>query len=390
MTDYYTSGEFAKRAHVSVRTIRYYDQQNLLKPSARSKGGARRYSDADFAKLQQILLLKYLGFSLGEIRGLTLGASDQRRLLDSLQIQRRLVEERIEEMTAVEAAIDSTTQTLEAGKPVDWSQMLELLHRSTMTQSLKTQYQNATNISARIRLHRDYSMNKEGWFPWLFRQLDLTPGLKILEIGCGNGELWATSHDRLPEDCQVILTDISEGMLADTKKKIGEDSRFSYDRCDAAHLPFADEEFDLVVANHMLFYCDDIPQVLNEVRRVLKKGGHFCASTYSKRHMHEITDLVQEFNSQIVLSSVNLYDRFGLDNGEEILAPFFAQVTCQRYEDAIELGEAEPVISYILSCHGNQNALLLDRYQEFKQFVEDEVAGGFHITKDAGTFICRK
>jgi hypothetical protein len=43
-----------------------------------------------------------------------------------------------------------------------------------------------------------------------------------------------------------------------------------------------------------------------------------------------------------------------------------------------------------LSCHGNQNALLLDRYQEFKQFVEDEVAGGFHITKDAGTFICRK
>lgn len=52
MTDYYTSGEFAKRAHVSVRTIRYYDQQNLLKPSARSKGGARRYSDADFAKLQ--------------------------------------------------------------------------------------------------------------------------------------------------------------------------------------------------------------------------------------------------------------------------------------------------------------------------------------------------
>ena len=85
MTDYYTSGEFAKRAHVSVRTIRYYDQQNLLKPSARSKGGARRYSDADFAKLQQILLLKYLGFSLGEIRGLTLGASDRRRLLDSLQ-----------------------------------------------------------------------------------------------------------------------------------------------------------------------------------------------------------------------------------------------------------------------------------------------------------------
>src|SRR5699024_12290351 len=45
----------------------------------------------------------------------------------------------------------------------------------------------------------------------------------------------------------------------------------------------------------------------------------FACSTYSKRHMHEITDLVQEFNPEIVLSSTNLYDRFGLDNGAEIL-----------------------------------------------------------------------
>ena len=58
MPTYYTSGEFAKKAHVSIRTIRYYDQKNLLKPSTHTASGARRYTDADFAKLQQILLLK--------------------------------------------------------------------------------------------------------------------------------------------------------------------------------------------------------------------------------------------------------------------------------------------------------------------------------------------
>ena len=68
MPQYYTSGEFAEKAHVSIRTIRYYDQKNLLKPAVRTKGGARRYTDQDFAKLQQILLLKYLGFSLSDIR----------------------------------------------------------------------------------------------------------------------------------------------------------------------------------------------------------------------------------------------------------------------------------------------------------------------------------
>lgn len=90
MTKYYTSGEFAEKAHVSIRTIRYYDQKNLLKPAARTKSGARRYTDQDFAKLQQILLLKYLGFSLNEIREMTIGAGDAQFLLGSLQIQNRL------------------------------------------------------------------------------------------------------------------------------------------------------------------------------------------------------------------------------------------------------------------------------------------------------------
>ena len=65
---YYSSGEFAKKAHVTLRTIRYYDKQNILVPSARTESGARLYTDEDLAKLQQILLLKYLGFSLEDIR----------------------------------------------------------------------------------------------------------------------------------------------------------------------------------------------------------------------------------------------------------------------------------------------------------------------------------
>lgn len=59
---YYSSGEFARMAGVTLRTIRYYDKQDILKPSFISEAGARFYTDKDFARLQQILLLKYLGF----------------------------------------------------------------------------------------------------------------------------------------------------------------------------------------------------------------------------------------------------------------------------------------------------------------------------------------
>ena len=390
MSQYYTSGEFAKKAHVSIRTIRYYDQKNLLKPATHTKGGARLYTDQDFAKLQQILLLKYLGFSLSDIREMTIGSGDKQLLRNSLQIQKRLAEERLEEMKNVVNAIDSTSQALDRNDQVDWSKMLNLIHLTSMNQSLSMQYKNATNISARIRLHRDYSVNKEGWFPWLFSNLHLKSGMKVLELGAGNGALWSQNIDKVPAGVNIILSDISEGMLADAKNEISNKPEFQYAVIDAKKIPFADNTFDLVIANHMLFYCDDISKALSEIRRVLKPGASLVCSTYSKRHMREITDLVQSFNSNIVLSSTNLYERFGLDNGKQILSKFFSDVTCKKYHDAIEIPESTPIISYILSCHGNQNEFLLNHYQEFKQYVEQKVKDGFYITKDAGFFTATK
>ena len=387
MFQYYTSGEFAKKAHVSIRTVRYYDQKNLLKPAAHTKGDARLYTDQDFAKL---LLLKYLGFSLSDIREMTIGSGDKQLLQDSLQIQKRLAEERLEEMKNVVNAIDSTSQALKRNDQVDWSKMLNLIYLTSMNQSLSMQYKNATNISARIRLHRDYSVNKEGWFPWLFSNLHLKSGMKVLELGAGNGALWLQNIDKVPADVNIILSDISEGMLADAKNEIGDNSEFQYAVIYAQKIPFADNTFDLVIANHMLFYYDNISKALSEIHRVLKLGASLVCSTYSKRHMREITDLVQNFNSNIVLSSTNLYKRFGLDNGKQILSKFFDDVTSKKYHNAIEISEATPIILYILSCHGNQNGILLNHYQEFKQYVEQKISGGFSITKDTGFFAARK
>ncbi|MCI6243268.1 MAG: methyltransferase domain-containing protein [Lachnospiraceae bacterium] len=385
---YYSSGEFAKKAHVTLRTIRYYDKQNILVPSARTESGARLYTDEDLAKLQQILLLKYLGFSLEDIREITLASADQQYLLESLRVQKKLLQERIEKMQAMTEAIDSTMGAIRKEQTIDWNSMLDLMHMTAMEHSLKSQYQNAANISARIRLHRDYSVNKEGWFPWIMRQCAPTPGMRILEIGCGNGALWTENLSVLPSDIQVVLSDRSEGMLRDAQNALGEDSRFFYQKFDCHQIPFSEESFDLVIANHILFYCGDISQVLSECRRVLRSNGRMVCSTYGRQHMKEITELVQKFNREIVLSADVLYERFGLENGGEQLQQFFTDVKLFRYEDAIEISEAEPLISYILSCHGNQNQLLLDRYKEFREFVEVQVAGGFHITKDAGLFLC--
>ena len=56
------------------------------------------------------------------------------------------------------------------------------------------------------------------------------------------------------------------------------------------------------------------------------------------------------------------------------------------YEDSLFVTEAAPLISYILSCHGNQNQYLASRYRDFASYIENQVADGFSYTKDAGLF----
>ncbi len=101
---YYSSGQNLHGWLSNTATIRYYDKQDILKPSLVSESGARFYTDTDFARLQQILLLKYLGFSLDDIREMTIEDSDNHFMLNSLNIQLKLVRDRIEQMQLVEKA----------------------------------------------------------------------------------------------------------------------------------------------------------------------------------------------------------------------------------------------------------------------------------------------
>ena len=389
---YYSSGQFAGMAHVTLRTIRYYDKLGILKPSFVSDSGARFYTDADFARLQQILLLKYLGFSLDDIREMIVDTKDLHYMQNSLNIQLNLVRDRIEQMQLVEKAILETSDAISRQHSIDWDRMLNLIHLTGMEESLKKQYQNASNISARINLHRLYSQNKQGWFPWILENCHLTPGMNILETGCGDGTLWCEAKKRLSllKTCTIMLTDISEGMLRDARRAIGDGDEFSFRECFCEALPFADESFDLVLANHVLFSGSDVAQACREAARVLKPGGRFICSTYGPDHMKEISRLVSDFDSRIVLSADCLYERFGRENGSEILAPYFNDAKWISYEDSLLVPDAEPLILYILSCHGNQNQYLLDHFAEFRSFVKKKTDAGFFVTKDAGILCCTK
>lgn len=388
----YTTGEFAKRANVSVRTIRYYDEKDLLKPAVIKESGYRYYTDSDFAKLQKIIVLKRLGFSLEEIFNISQNDRNTEYVKQSFELQQKLIQEKIAELMQIEQAIHEVSQTVSNKQDTDWNKIINLIHLISMEETLEKQYKNSNSINARIELHQRFSENTWGWFRWIYSKLNIQRGMKVLEVGSGNGQLWADNIDYLPDNVEIILSDISTGMMRSARKKLkGKEHIFTYNCFDFNEIPYVNESFDIVIANHALFYAKDRENTLHEIYRVLKKGGQFCCSTYGEGHMKEIELLVKEYDEKIALSEVKLYDIFGLDNGLADLSTLFDDVNIVRYEDNLVVTQLKPLINYIYSCHGNQLGYLMGKQDDFEKFVLMKMGKkGLRITKDAGIFYCVK
>lgn len=387
--NYYKTGEFAKKASISMRTVRYYDQKGLLKPSVIDTNGYRLYTDKDFEKLQKILSLKYLGFSLDDIFAMTANDS-YLSLKQSLDLQMKLIQQKIETLQSMQSFLQEAQETLIHNEKIEWSEFMKNIQMGEMEKELVEQYRNATNIDIRMRLHDKYSTNPLSWFRWLFSFYKIEETSQVLEIGCGNGQLWKDNQEYIKG--HIVLSDVSQGMVHDAKENLSQVSCMQYQCFDCLHIPYPDESFDVVIANHVLFYLKDLSKALSEIQRVLKPHGYLYCSTYGSQHMKEITDLVKEYNPKIVLSNRQLYDVFGLDNGLDILKKYFSKVEKKCYDDHLEVDNMDDIANYILSCHGNQTEHISKDYQAFKNFLDRKLSlhPRFYITKDAGMFICQK
>ena len=254
---------------------------------------------------------------------------------------------------------------------------------------LKTrQYQNASNINARIYLHTHYSTHPGGLMPWVFSHLRLPPQSKILDIGCGPGDLWRENRERIPAGWQITLADLSEGMLAQVKENLaGVPQAAEFRVADAQELPFPAESFDAVIANHMLYHVPNISKALAEFQRVLKPGGELFASTNGANHLLELHQLLQQVDP--AYSPAKAASLFGLENGVEILSTVFINVQCYRFEDNLVITEAQPLLDYIASMHFGLAGNPLDKLEAIIR-QEIELQGAFRISKEPGLFKARK
>lgn len=125
----YTIGEFGAKNVFSTRTLRFYEELGIFYPSERNESGHRLYGLEELAILQRIQLLKFLGYSLQEIKEmLDKEEITLENFADSLPVQRKVLVHKREEIDSAIAAIDQVQEFLDDDFPLDWTVLSSLLH----------------------------------------------------------------------------------------------------------------------------------------------------------------------------------------------------------------------------------------------------------------------
>jgi DNA-binding transcriptional MerR regulator len=119
----YHTQEFARLSGVTVRALHHYDRVGLLRPKQRSSAGYRLYSDEDFARLEQIVVLKFLGMPLKQIKSLL---ATETKLSEALLRQKSVLAAKRRQIDKAIQAISNAESSFQPKGQQDW-QLLRII-----------------------------------------------------------------------------------------------------------------------------------------------------------------------------------------------------------------------------------------------------------------------
>ena len=241
------------------------------------------------------------------------------------------------------------------------------------------QYANTSNrLAARLSIH-NWNTHSQGWFAWAGDRIPKDGS--ILEVGAGTGQLWRDTP--IASSAQLTLTDFSPAMCEELRKIPGATVK----QAGAEDLPFEDEGFNTVVANHMLYHVDSPDAALREFRRVLKPGGTVVVALNGLDHLDELLDLGEKVGRP---STIRNQARITAETAKTFLEKYFEDVKEERFPGAFEVGSEQPVVDYLGSL-GDEG--LNDEQEGMVRKVVGEALernGVFRVKKNMALFTGKK
>ncbi len=265
-------------------------------------------------------------------------------------------------------------------------------NKKTVKEFAELQYKNHQNLTTRMNLW-SYGSNPESFQKWIFSNIQIQEYERVLELGCGTGQLWIENIKNIPSTCSIILSDFSKEMLSKAKENIQPlNLPIKFEIIDAEKIPYPNQIFDVVIGCHMLYHIPNIQKALISINRILKSGGRFISTTISQQHIRELKDFLSEFGLYSE-ERMNLFSEFRNETGREVLKPFFSEIKFYEYINQVNITSVDPLMSYIESLFPMEE---FPDYQEKKVEVEEAIVkilekrSKFKVTGISGLFEAKK
>lgn len=208
-------------------------------------------------------------------------------------------------------------------------------------------------LMLRKNTHDRYSEPEIDFPAWVLERFHWQGIERVLDIGSGPLTYQDAVLKYIPPQ-NYIACDLSTGMMSAAHRHAKPDITLTV--ADIATIPFKNDSFDVVLANHMLYHVSDFAKAMEEVKRVLRSGGVVIAATNSEFSMPEFNTLTQRA-MRVLGQSTEAAEKleqsplgnFSLESGLRHIARHFPAVVRYDVPGTLVFRELKPVIEYINS-----------------------------------------
>ncbi|NLG40710.1 MAG: class I SAM-dependent methyltransferase [Chloroflexi bacterium] len=266
---------------------------------------------------------------------------------------------------------------------------------------MKIDFQETTDdLARRINIHSQFGSRDID--QWMLEILDLQPGIKILDVGCGSGKQCFSFFHHLQGNVQITGTDVSESLLTDAREK----NKAIDDAVDFRFLDFnqrfdlPENHYDLISACFAIYYAQDIPFTLSEMHRLLVPGGRLFTTGPMPSNKQLFYDIIKEATGKPIPpmpgSSRYASEIFGT------MQALFSKTEQHIFENPLTFDSVEPFMVYTRASMSEDRKLWNSLFQTHDEFENVMAAiektaqrylerdGKLVMTKVVGGFIATK
>ena len=392
MKEKMTSGEIAREAGVSQKTLREYDEKGLLKPVGYSEGNYKLYDKSSLMILEKIIALKHVGFSLEEIKS-NLENEDEESISVTLKKQLELMESKIYEMQKAAQCIKVALARIDENP--DWDDVADVIKKMEMSQGQdERRWYAETHAADGIE-----------WYEKIFDSMEFDDGDTVLDLGISYGLLYRKNWDKMPENLTVEGYDIHESWADNLDEDLRENREPVPDGM-KIQLHFSDLEeedtwkeirkkkYSRIMAHYFMAYMSDKEAIMKNVADVLTDDGFFsvtyCSIGSENDFWEKLIDEMGLDKSFALKKRKNLYDKQSVF--EEQLSKHFSRVEPVVLPGPLRFDDSEELFNRMLKRFDQAGKYLNDHKEKIIEFFDKKIEEDGHIilNSDSTFYHCYK